>query len=1624
MEQVIPTTPSRKVLGTVNTPSSGRVFRQAKRRSVVSTPGIVPAPKTPLRGLRFNPETPQKIYKDENDAPAITIATSLSPEEKLVKAQKDLQDKDQLILQLQQQLASLQLHSPVQLQQKSAAQQLRSPTVLQEKPADQGPLATSEGTAASMASTSSEDQSDSTVPNIPTIREPESPWFDSQDDDTTDETTMNLVNMPSLFVPCYPGNDVNSGYDDEEEDTMQILGEASVFVRETLGDPTPPPEEMVAPNLPSVSTADCTKSEAARGGQDGFSISVGRYVDGVISQAVTNVLEDQFKMSEDQLKMSEEPNEEEDIASEDELEESSPCRNLRDIAAELQADLSYSSPLPRAMEKAVCKFGESYSQASTAGEEPPSTDTGPAGVSTLDDEAVDAKVPPSPEAHTAGDAEAPPNQETCTAEPVDAVAPPSPESHIADEAVDAFVEDILTSAAGQLQSTPNNAPWRNLRGIAAQLQADLSFSSPAPSSRESARVAMEVAMTTDAHSVIDRAFRFLHEQDHLVTEETVTTATADGQEQHVSTEASTETVTGETVTMATANGQEQHITMETASMATASMATASMETVTKDTGCSPLATPKKFTDSATVTSPVAAVVKETEMTPKSHVSVATATTPPRVIAMAVGTSPVATVTKETEMTPTKFCDAAAGTTPPPALVTMATGTTPIQQVAMETMMTPVRMTEEGTATTPGLVPHMETGTAMTPEQQQEDSQNVDLSTLDESSLRRRAQALSISNELLRNDISALNADRVSLSQSVNTLKHRLENSDADLRAEVARLTAEKVTAASELQKSADRLQETEQRLQDSQLLVQNMSRNMQGEDSLKTQEEQAAVIGQLQRKNNQLEEDLLRSYQQHKEELTRVTLDRDRYSRHLEQSQVEMLQLEEDLQVYIDLFQEMETGKTLNNDNAKLNQEHAEQIQEMFSKAKKERESLLHERGDLERLRDECDRRTKELDEREKAMVVENKKLKFAAEDAERKESQTNEDLFSAMMQVSDLSADVALLTVAEEESHAKLQESASRCDELQSELQEKRAELVGCQATLSLQEGEIETLQDRLRESESKLSKMNEQLDAEFERFGMEMEASSNDLQAANQEREQLRNDLENCLSIIEENERVAKQQKEELEEKEKIQAELYRCREQLEASEAQYHEQLAFHEAERNTQVESLRETEEALSRETEKAQKLQTECEERQEALGTLQGDFKELKSRLTETLQELDSIKTSAHHMLLQQGQEMQATRELLGAVRGRLEGLATSLQDRIGNGKQAEPTQAVSMAMPAVTLATPARSAPGNGSLVTPAKAVSLVSSIMYAVRETVMGTPSPRHDLQDAESMVEPEETQVDQSESTSEEEPETEKEPDQSEQSLVGQSEAVSDLVTRVLGMMKMLEKARDLALSDLQTENLTLKRKLGRIHQDHDDAIHDVTSDLMQSEQREEKLRVELNLKREELTAVQQALEYSKDKLTQLSENMGCLSDAQQTCKKQTAELEKLGAALRSREEENRLLKEELGSALGQRSGGDGQRSEATLVKERISLKAEVSDLRLKLMDKEEEMTQVLATANRRMKAHEDNQQKAETEVCRLDNIIEVIRKTLHKHKDIVGTCDELTELLRDLDGDENSEETILYV
>ncbi|XP_035668932.1 uncharacterized protein LOC118411034 [Branchiostoma floridae] len=123
MEQVIPTTPSRKVLGTVNTPTSGRVFKQAKRRSVASAPGIVPVPKTPLRGgLRFNStDTPQKIYEDENNPPTVTIATSASPEEKLVKAQKDLQEKDQLIIQLQQQLAQLQLTSPARLQGKLAA---------------------------------------------------------------------------------------------------------------------------------------------------------------------------------------------------------------------------------------------------------------------------------------------------------------------------------------------------------------------------------------------------------------------------------------------------------------------------------------------------------------------------------------------------------------------------------------------------------------------------------------------------------------------------------------------------------------------------------------------------------------------------------------------------------------------------------------------------------------------------------------------------------------------------------------------------------------------------------------------------------------------------------------------------------------------------------------------------------------------------------------------------------------------------------------------------------------------------------------------------------------------------------------------------------------------------------------------------------------------------------------------------------------------------------------------------------------------------------------------------------------------------------------------------------------
>ncbi|XP_078580004.1 uncharacterized protein LOC144864101 isoform X3 [Branchiostoma floridae x Branchiostoma japonicum] len=1576
MEQVIPTTPSRKVLGTVNTPSSGRVFKQAKRRSVASAPGIVPVPKTPLRGLRFNSsDTPQKIYEDENNPPTITIATSASPEEKLVKAQKDLQEKDQLILQLQQQLAQLQLTSPARLQGKPAAalSAAQQPTVQGLPVMADGTATSTEGAPAEERSldSSSGDVPSNTTTDIPTIavspcdnmdKEPDGYRFDPHVDDT--DETMNLVNMPSMFVPRYPGNKVND-YEEEEEDTMQILGEASAFVRETLGDPTPPSEGMEASSTASVSSADRTKPEAVQGGQNGFSTSVGRYVDGVIAQAVTNVLEDQFKTSGYPV--------EDEAMSEDELTESSPCRNLRDIAAELQADLSYSSPLPQASVMTVSKMGES--QSSPAGKAPPSTDTGTAGGfstvnveappspvahaagdSTLDDEAVGTEAPPIPVAHTAG-ISIPDDGAVGVESPSSPVAHTAGNSTISDEDVGAFVDDIITSTAEQLQSTPTCAPWRNLHGIAAQLQADLSFSSPAqPPSRawenapdsESAQN-MEVA-TRDAHSVIDHAFQFLDDQDQRVTEETVA--------------------------MATADGQEQHVTAETP-MSTAEDQAVSMETVTMDTQSSPPVTPEKVTDNTSAMSPVTMVVKETEMTPKRHVSVATATTPARVVAMAVGTSPVATVTKETGMTPTKFCEAAAGTTPPPALVTVATETTPIQQVSMETVMTPVRVAEEGTATTPGLVPHVTTGTAMTPGQEtlQDDSENVDFSTLDEPSVRRRAQTLAISNELLRTDIRTLREDRAKLSQSVNTLKQRLENSNTDLRADVARLAVEKG--------------------------------------------EQATLIGQLKKKNSQLEEDLLRSYQQHKAELSGVTHERDRYCRQLERSQVEMMQLEEDLQVYIDMFQEMEETKDFNNDNTQLNKECAEHLQEMVTNVEKDRESLLQERGELDRLRDECDRRTKDLAEQEEAMLAENKRLKFLAEDAQRKESQTNEDLFATMSQVSDLSADVALLTAAEQEASTKLQEAVSRCEALRRETEEKGAELVGLQATLSLQEMENVTLQERLRESESKLSKLNEQLDAEFERFETEMQTTSSNLRAANQEREQLRRDLENCLSIMEENERVAKQQKQELEAKDEIQAQLYRCREQLEASEAQYHEQLAFHEAERDTQSESLRETEEALSQETERAQKFQRECEERQKALVTLQGDFQELKAKLSETLQELDSIKTSAQHMLLQQGQEMQATREELGAVQGRLEELANSLQDRIGAGKEAKET-------PAVAMATPAKVAPGNGSLVTPAKAVSLVSSIMYAVRETVMGTPSPRPERHNAASSEEQNTTQdaVDQLESSSEEETGKEKEPDQSEQSLVSHTEAVSALVTRVLGMMKMLEKASDLALSDLQTENMTLKRKLGRIHEDHDGAIHDVTSDLMQSEQREEKLRVELNLKREELTAVQQALEYSKDKLTQLSDNMGSLSDAQATCKKQTAELEKLRVNLRSREEENRLLREEIESALGQRShhGHSSRGSDVTLVKERIALKAEVTELRLKLMDKEEEMNQVLATANRRMKAHENNQQKAENEVCRLDNIIEAIRKTLHKHNDIVQTCHDLAELLQDLDGDSNSGEVFV--
>jgi len=94
-------------------------------------------------------------------------------------------------------------------------------------------------------------------------------------------------------------------------------------------------------------------------------------------------------------------------------------------------------------------------------------------------------------------------------------------------------------------------------------------------------------------------------------------------------------------------------------------------------------------------------------------------------------------------------------------------------------------------------------------------------------------------------------------------------------------------------------------------------------------------------------------------------------------------------------------------------------------------------------------------------------------------------------------------------------------------------------------------------------------------------------------------------------------------------------------------------------------------------------------------------------------------------------------------------------------------------------------------------------------------------------------------------------------------------------------------------------------------------------------------------------------------------------------------------------------------------------TLLAEKFKLENKVQKLKEKSvtyrMETQDYLTEYKCRTDSKIRVLEGNIQKAETEIFRLDGLVEKIRLVLHQYHDAVSSCPDLNKLLSFLDGED---------
>lgn len=260
------------------------------------------------------------------------------------------------------------------------------------------------------------------------------------------------------------------------------------------------------------------------------------------------------------------------------------------------------------------------------------------------------------------------------------------------------------------------------------------------------------------------------------------------------------------------------------------------------------------------------------------------------------------------------------------------------------------------------------------------------------------------------------------------------------------------------------------------------------------------------------------------------------------------------------------------------------------------------------------------------------------------------------------------------------------------------------------------------------------------------------------------------------------------------------------------------------------------------------------------------------------------------------------------------------------------------------------------------------------------------------------------------------------------GDAEKPPTLIEQAMGLKQSLKQLATVISS--QTPSLRDKNTIQRLQQqrilteeEHKSALAKLTSELEDCRMSENKLLQENSSRCNKILLLQQQLKETTENLQQSWKKLDSLGEQYEDTFQQqnkimelTDNIKQLSEEVKKLQGENQSLTQQLNDSLA-RLGDQSQDGLGKVLEEKFNLEKKIQTLKEKSLAYRLETQDYIAEykyrTDSKIRVLEVNIQKAEVEICRLDELVEKIRFVLHKHDDMVSSFPDINKLLSFLDG-----------